>query len=321
MKDKNLVYKIVTESLIKGLKDAIENDSPAPWHKPWNMTNGAPMAIRKWQNGKVYRGINVWILMATGQPGPWLTYNQAKNAGGKIKDNETKNYTVICFWKINKYQDKADPNKQVTIPILRYFRVYSLEQTEGLQEKRWMKKERELLEAQGPVTDPFEQARNVWEGYKDRPELRESDPNRACYSSFFDYINMPTQAQFVAKHANQTEAFAHYYSTLFHECAHSTGHPTRLKRFEQNQNDHMFGSESYSKEELIAEMTAAYLQAFAGIDVDKVRENNVAYLRSWIKRLESDPKFAIQAASQAQKASDYILGTTWTDNPEGGDDD
>lgn len=317
MAKKDVVYEVVTKSLIAALQDAIENDSVAPWDKPWGMSEGVPMAIRKWQNGKAYRGINIWILLGSGRPGPWVTYNQVKKAGGKIKDGETKNCTVICFWKLNKFRDKQDPDKINTVPMLRYYRVYSLEQTEGLKEKRWMQKEREAREANQPavVANPFSKAEQIWADYKDKPEVREGG-NRAFYSPFLDYINIPTREQFITKHPDQAVAFGNYYSTLFHEGAHSTGHPDRLGRFEKTQADHMFGSESYSKEELIAEMTAAYLQAFSGIEVKKVRDNNVAYLKSWIKRLENEPRFAVQAASQAQKACDHILGVKWdnTDN-------
>jgi len=315
---KDVVYEVVTKSLIAALESAIENDDVAPWDKPWSMHGGTPMSIRKWMNGKAYRGINIWILMGSGRPGPWITFNQAKKAGGRIKADQTKDYTTICFWKINKYKDKNDPDKEKHIPMLRYYRVYSLEQTEGLKEKRWMKKEREAREEaeSNPdiIVNPFDKAEQIWVDFKDKPEVRD-EGNRACYSPFLDYINMPTQEQFLSKHDDQIEAYAHYYSTLFHEGAHSTGHPDRLGRFEKNQAGSIFGSESYSKEELVAEMTAAYLQAFAGIEVQKVRDNNVAYLRNWIKRLENDPRFAVQAASQAQKACDHMLGVKW-DNTE-----
>jgi antirestriction protein ArdC len=100
-----------------------------------------------------------------------------------------------------------------------------------------------------------------------------------------------------------------YYSTLFHELTHSTGHKSRLNRFEENSTDHQFGSESYSKEELIAEMGAAMLAGMAGIS-QVTLSNSASYLQSWIKRLKSDSRLIISAASHAQKAADYILGKT-----------
>ena len=309
---KDVVYEVVTKSLITALESAIENDDVAPWDKPWNMSGGSPMFMRKWMNGKLYRGINIWILMASGRQGPWVTFNQVKKAGGKIIEGQEKEYTTISFWKINKYKDRKDPDKTNHVPMLRYYRVYSLDQTEGLKEKKWMKEEREARESEQPdvIVNPFEKAEQIWVDFKCKPEVREGS-DRACYSPFQDYIKMPAKEQFIDKHKDQTVAFAHYYSTLFHEGAHSTGHPIRLGRFEKNQADHIFGGQSYSKEELVAEMCAAYLQAFAGIEVTKVRENNVAYLKSWCKQLANDPKFAVQAASQAQKACDHILGVKW----------
>ena len=312
---KDIVYKVVTDSLIKALESAIENDDLAPWDKPWSMWGDTPMAIRRWDNGKPYRGINVWILLGSGRPGPWLTYNQAKKAGGNIKQEEAKKYTTICFWKINKYPDPDDPTKQKTIPMLRYYRVYSIEQAEGLPEKRWMQKEEQQRTKDQP-SDPFEKAQQLWEGYTNKPTIIEGG-DRAAYSPGHDHILMPTKAQFLNNHADQTIGYAHYYNTLFHEGAHSTGHPSRLHRFESKQQYHTFGSDSYSKEELVAEMTTAYLQALAGITVKKVRDNSVAYLQAWIKRLQNDPRFAVQAASQAQKACDYMLGINWKDGQEG----
>lgn len=316
---KDIVYKVVTDSLIKQLTDAIDNEGNAPWDKPWSAYGGTPMAIRKF-NGKTYRGINVWILLGSGRPGPWLTYKQAEKAGGKIKQEETKNYQVISFWKINKYPDKTNLEKNVHIPMLRYYRVYSLEQTEGVKEPKWLTKEKEeKAQADSILTDPFDKAKQIWIEFKGKPDVVHGN-DRAYYTPQFDRIHMPEPSQFVDKSVDQVEGWAHYYSTLFHEGAHSTGHPNRLNRFDKLNSGSMFGSESYSKEELVAEMTAAYLQAFAGIEVKRVRDNNVAYLKSWISRLEKDPRLAVQAASQAQKACDHILGIRYSDVEENASD-
>ena len=96
-----------------------------------------------------------------------------------------------------------------------------------------------------------------------------------------------------------------YYSTAFHEAGHSTGHKSRLDRFEKGQQLVAFGSEEYSKEELVAEFTAAFVAAEAGIDT--TRDNSVSYLRSWIKRLKDDASLAVLAAGKAQAAADLIL--------------
>ena len=97
-----------------------------------------------------------------------------------------------------------------------------------------------------------------------------------------------------------------YYSTLFHELTHSTGHTSRVGR-DGIEKLNTFGSESYSKEELIAEMGAAMLCGVAGIE-RKTLSNSAAYLKSWIDVLKSDARMVVSAASQAQKAADYIQG-------------
>ena len=102
---------------------------------------------------------------------------------------------------------------------------------------------------------------------------------------------------------------AEYYSTLFHELVHSTGHSTRLDRFKDALPAH-FGSQSYSKEELVAEMGAAFLCGSSGI-VDRVIDNSAAYIASWTRRLKKDPKLVVMAAAQAQKAADYIQDVTF----------
>jgi antirestriction protein ArdC len=102
-----------------------------------------------------------------------------------------------------------------------------------------------------------------------------------------------------------------YYSTFFHELTHSTGHKSRLGRdgFESVQS---FGSESYSKEELVAEVGAAMLCGVTGIE-NRTLGNSAAYLKTWIERLKSDSRLIVTAASAAQKAADYILGKAHDD--------
>jgi antirestriction protein ArdC len=121
---------------------------------------------------------------------------------------------------------------------------------------------------------------------------------KAWYSPSNDVVGMPARALF---HSSDE-----YYATEFHELAHSTGHAKRLHR-ENFDNPASFGSESYSKEELVAEMTAAMLCGIAGIE-QQTLENSAAYLKTWIARLKSDSRLLVAAASQAQKAADFIQG-------------
>jgi antirestriction protein ArdC len=101
-----------------------------------------------------------------------------------------------------------------------------------------------------------------------------------------------------------TELEEFFYSVLFHELGHSTGHKSRLAR--KDFCEASFGSETYSKEELVAEMTAAFLCGVNQIEL-KTIDNSAAYIKSWLKKLKDDPKMVVLAAAQAQKAADYIL--------------
>jgi antirestriction protein ArdC len=130
------------------------------------------------------------------------------------------------------------------------------------------------------------------------PAFEQSD--KAWYSPNSDSVGMPARSLF---HSSEE-----YYCTLFHELAHSTGHAKRLHR-DNFDNPVSFGSESYSKEELIAEMTAAMLCGITGIE-QKTLENSAAYLKTWIARLKSDSRLLVSAASHAQKAADFIQGKT-----------
>src|SRR5258708_8641817 len=135
-----------------------------------------------------------------------------------------------------------------------------------------------------------------WRRRPNPPAFEQSD--KAWYSPSSDVVGMPARSLF---HSSEE-----YYATEFHELAHSTGHAKRLHR-ENFDNPGSFGSESYSKEELIAEMTAAMLCGIAGIEQNTL-ENSAAYLKTWIARLKSDSRLLVSAASQAHKAADFIQG-------------
>ena len=121
--------------------------------------------------------------------------------------------------------------------------------------------------------------------------------SRACYWPSTDTVGMPARTVF--------DSAEGYYSTLFHELTHSTGHSSRVGR-DGILNHNPFGSDDYSKEELVAEMGAAMLCGVAGIE-SQTLDNSAAYLQTWINRLQSDSRLIVSAASQAQKAADYIL--------------
>lgn len=276
------VYEIVTEKIIKGIKEG-----KLTWNRTW--TGGK--LPKNFKTKKRYKGINILLLMFEGFSCPyWLTFKQVNELGGKVKKGARS--SIIVYWKIlekdNGRKDKHGKTKLDKIPFLRYYRVFNLEQTEGIE---W--------EQDTPLKEftPIEQAEAIIKGYESIPEVKHIK-QKAYYSHQLDYINMPKKETF------NTEQ--NYYSTLFHELVHSTGHETRLKRDGVIECT-FFGSTLYSQEELVAEIGASFLCALTGIQ-DKTFKNSIAYIQGWLEKLENNPKLILWASARAQKAVDYILG-------------
>lgn len=293
----NFLYDNITNKIIKMLEDGTP-----PWRKSWRASD-MPVNL---QTKYAYRGVNVWLLIASpfATTPYWLTMNQINNLKGRIKDTELKNYETVVFWKIMKTTEKNRNNEEVekTFPFIRYTRVWNLGQctfSDEVLNKLVPKVEKKDL-------NPIEACEKIVDKYSDRPEINFGG-NRAFYSPLFDKIQMPTFDSF--------ESAEEFYSTEFHELAHSTGAEKRLKRFKATDTD-MFGSETYSKEELVAEMTASFLCAEAQIEQTTL-ENSAAYVAGWLKKIkDSDNRFVLTAASKAQNAADYILGRNKTDDNE-----
>jgi antirestriction protein ArdC len=275
------VYEIITGKIIKQLESGV-----APWRKPW--TSQAPANLL---TQKEYRGLNVLTLASQGFPSRfWLTFNQTTKLGGRIRKGE-KSFPVI-FWNIGDEQETTtqDGTKETSRPfLLRYYSVFNLSQAEGIDIPASLLRDMRS-------NNPIETCEQIVTSMPNPPAFEQSD--KAWYSPSNDVVGMPARGLF---HSSEE-----YYATEFHELAHSTGHAKRLHR-ENFDNPVSFGSESYSKEELIAEMSAAMLCGIAGIE-QKTLENSAAYLKSWIARLKSDSRLIVSAASQAQKAADFIRG-------------
>jgi len=277
------VYRDVTNRMIESLELG-----RIPWQKPW----AGGMMPMNYVSGKAYSGINIWILAAMPFESPlWLTYKQAKKLGGNVMKGQKG--TKITYWNIfrKEVEDKeTGEKKRRTFFFLKEFTVFNAEQVEGIDFKVPEKPE-------GAQT--FESAEDLIKLYEDAPDTRfDGMKNRACYSPSFDYITMPEKEQF-----KSTEGF---YSTYFHELAHSTGHESRLNR-EGVANFDMFGSHKYSKEELVAEMSACFMMSICGLSVEPM-DNSKAYINSWIEKLKNDPKVLFQAAKEAEKASNHMMG-------------
>ncbi|MEK5367996.1 zincin-like metallopeptidase domain-containing protein [Bacillus sp. FSL R5-0654] len=272
------IYAMITNQIIQKLEQGT-----IPWRNPF--TNGFPV---NWLTQKPYRGINLLLL----ESGEYATYKQIQDAGGSVKKGAKGKFVV--FWKILEFveEDQENQENKKKIPLLRYYKVFKVgEQTEGIRPKRILKKESEL--------NPIEQAEAIIKGYNNPPTVTH-DSRRAYYRKNSDVVNVPPMKDFDNIH--------HYYSVFFHELIHSTGHKDRLNRPGiVNLETNGFGTESYSKEELIAELGAAMLCGLTEIENHTI-DNNAAYIKSWLSALENDHTLIVQAAQHAQKAADYIQG-------------
>jgi antirestriction protein ArdC len=282
------VYGIVTEQIVKAL-----DEGTVPWHRPWDAAAGAPRnAVSK----KAYRGINVWLLGLFGaryESNYWLSYKQAQQLGGNVRKGEKA--LQVIFWKVETVR-KGDPDENGDAPtgrrfILRYYNVWNVEQCD-LPERIWAK----LVPPKAPQWDRIERAEVIVAAMPKAPTIREGG-EQAYYVAASDVVNMPKRDRFKVP--------AEYYSTLFHELGHSTGHKSRLDRASIT-DVCPFGSTNYSREELVAEMTAAFLCGVAGIENATVL-NSAAYIKGWLGALKNDRKMVVLAAAQAQRAADYIL--------------
>lgn len=291
--------KKVQETFTKIFIDRIEErrangeDVTAPWRKLWNPAMGMD---RNLDSGKAYRGGNVFMTAIQGYASPfWVTRKQATKLGGAINrqaDGKLVPYTPILFWSFPDAEQKAAGR----FPFCKFYQVWNVEQTTGLEELAASKLEAEA----GEPVNPIEAAQAIVDGFHG-PTIRHGS-GRACYSPSNDTVTMPDMQAFASAEA--------YYSTMFHELAHSTGHRTRLAR-DGVVNPVRFASHDYSEEELVAEMSAGMLTGFAGIDTPETVENSAAYLDHWLAKLKREPSWLASAGGQAQKAVDLIRGITW----------
>jgi antirestriction protein ArdC len=270
-------YQVITDRIIGQLEKGT-----VPWHRPWNDATAPKNMI----SGKQYNGINLLLLNSLGfESSYFLTYNQAKEQGGHIKRGE-HGFPVI-YWNIQK---KVDENgEERTIPFLKYFTVFNVAQCEDVQAP-------EMLDMKHH--DVIPECETVVDEMPKRPEIKPGN-GRAFYSPVQDFVGMPDLGSF--------DKPEEYYSTLFHELTHSTMHPTRLNRKASGAMLNFGGRGEYAKEELVAEMGAAFLCGHTGL-IDRVVDQSAAYIESWLQVFKQDHKILVAAAGQAQKAANFILG-------------
>ena len=273
------VYEIVTDRILAELEKG-----KIPWEKPWIGGIDCPI---KHTTGEPYSILNQILL---GEPGEYLTMNQCNKEGGKIKKGAKAK--LVVFWKIIEKEDEK--SKTQKIPVLRYYNVFHINDCEGIKPKF----ERE----QHPNgATKAQNAENIVSEYSSRTNLEISHANQlqAYYMPRKHLVNIPDMDRF-----KSTEG---YYSTFFHELVHSTGNKKLLHRFPDDAKQAAFGSESYSREELVAEIGANMLLHSMGMDTDKSNRNSVAYIQSWLRALKNDKRLIVSAAGHAEKAVKLIL--------------
>ena len=270
------IYAEVTNRIIDQLESGL-----IPWQKPWIASGSAVSRA----TGKPYSLLNQMIL---GRGGEYLTFAQCQKEGGKVRKGEKSQ--MVVFWKFIEQEDEETHEKR-QVPFLRYYNVFHIDQCEGLTAKHMP----EL-----PVTAKADEAaENMIAAYAQRSGVRivNREGDRAFYQPSTDSITLPLLAQFAET--------AEYYSTAFHELTHSTGHASRLDRLSKTA---YFGSEAYSKEELIAEIGAAAPINHAGLETANSFRNSAAYVQNWLKVLRDDKRFIVSAAGKAEKAVSLIIG-------------
>lgn len=276
------LYQTITDRIIAELENGV-----IPWERPYTGCGEGPFSGT---TGKPYSILNQMLLR---KPGAWFTWNEIQKRGGRVRKGEKASFVV--FWKsvkVSEVDSATGEVKEKLVPMLRYYQVFHADQCEGLK--------LDELPKVSEVEESPTALKVIADYIAHNAPLRlenEALSNRAYYSPAEDKIVVPSVRQF----SEQGE----YYSTVFHEMTHSTGHKSRLDRLSSPAH---FGDESYSKEELVAEIGSAILCNLTGTESKKSFRNSAAYVQSWLRALRNDKKMIVQASGQASKAVDYILG-------------
>jgi len=280
-------YEKINTMITARLIERIEATATLPWKKPWTSVSQMPKNLI---TGKSYRGVNVFLLHALGYASPFfLSMKQVNAMGGRVRKGEKS--CPVVFWRF--VEAKEDNPDQKGYALLRYFRVFNVAQCEGLPTGK-------VPEVEIPKREhkPLEIAEQLLRDMPNPPKIGYGR-TLASYSPSLDTVSMPCPEWFTSREE--------FYGALWHECSHATGHASRVGR-KAIMEPHGFGSHAYSQEELVAEMSAAFLCGWCGILLSTER-NQAAYLKGWLKRLKADPSMLIKAGCQAQKAFDWIIDT------------
>ncbi|VGO14434.1 DNA primase TraC [Pontiella desulfatans] len=285
-------YQKINQMITDRLVERIEATQELPWKKPWTSLSLMPKNLVTKKN---YRGVNVFLLHMLGYSSPYfLSFKQVTALGGKVRKGEKS--CPVVFWRFVEAQEQDDPKKGYA--FLRYYNVFNTEQCEGLEGKV------PVVEIPKREHTPLEIAEDLVKSMPNPPVIKHGC-RQASYSPSLDLVSMPDPESF--------ESGESYYSALWHEVGHSVGHASRIGR-KAIMEPSGFGSHGYSQEELVAEMTAAFLCGYCGI-LMSTETNQAAYLKGWLERLKSDPTMLVKAGGEAQKAFDYIMDARVQEQP------
>lgn len=309
--------KEVAQKVVDRICELIKENGTLPWVKPWSrhantveIIDGyktvtlAPVAWNR--RGVQYSGANIYLPV-----GEYITWAQCKSEGGSVKKG-AKGFPVVYwnFFKKTVHNDETGEDEVKVIPFLKYYTVFRVEDCDGLKPKHSPKPRTYTVAVTHTETVDGNDSTNataeaVIADYVSRAGngfcvKREAVTNEAFYSPALDYVSVPKREQF----KNESE----FYSTMFHELGHSTGHKTRLNRFSGENKIASWGDENYAKEELVAESTAASLLNSLGMEDGNTFRNSAAYIKSWSEAIKKDPLMYVSAAQKAQAAVDLILG-------------
>ena len=306
------MYELITEKLVS----QIEKSGKLPWQKPWKTAKTTLRSGRvinpnepiNYVSKRNYNGINFWLLQCNEYDSNyWLTFKQMQGLKGKLKQIGTKENgkpdfekaTSVIYWDIRKgnKENKDGEIEEKTFYFLKYHNVWNFDQINfETQPKEIIVDVVENEEIQ--EIEPINAIETIIKNIPNCASISQNGMSRAFYRPSTDSIHIPKISSFIG--------IEEYYSTLIHEIAHSTGHAKRLNRDTLINNIGM-GSDIYSKEELVAELSASFVLGITGVSTKETETNSAAYLQSWIKALKNDTKMIFWASKEATKATDYIL--------------
>lgn len=292
------IHEAITNRIIEQLAQGV-----IPWQKPWKVSgikikgaNGLRRVAFNRITKTAYSPLNQMLLSRSGE---YATFAQWKKLGGNVRKGAKSE--MVVFWSTGyKKKGEDDDGNEIDVyvtydfPVLKFYNVFHINDVDGVKPLEAI----ELNEGTTETFDSVETAERIAQEYSRREHCEiHFGGDSAFYHPVHDYIQLPRRAAF-------ENNVGEFYSTMFHELTHSTGAESRLNRLDKGQR---FGNESYSKEELTAELGAAGLLSILGIETEATFTNSAAYIQNWLKVLKNDSKMIVSAATRAEKAIKYII--------------